>query len=126
MLKLKKQPLASVYGIIHRNRFYYYQSGYDPEWARRSVGLVLLGETLSDAFREGRTVFEWLRGTERYKSEWASGARETEAVRFIFPTAGGLAYLATLEGTTRAKSAIKSLAGDRVWKAARHWLKRRP
>ncbi|MFL5319440.1 MAG: GNAT family N-acetyltransferase, partial [Myxococcaceae bacterium] len=42
------KAVASVYGIIDRGVFSYFQSGYDPEWRNKSVGLVLVGETFRD------------------------------------------------------------------------------
>src|SRR5205814_3811312 len=57
-----RRPVASVYGVVHRGKFLYYQSGYDPNWASKSVGLVLLARTVSDAFSEGLTDFDFLRG----------------------------------------------------------------
>src|SRR5204862_4329498 len=40
-----RRPVASVYGVVHARKFNYYQSGYDPNWSSRSVGLVLLART---------------------------------------------------------------------------------
>ena len=76
-----RRPVASVYGVVHRGKFLYYQSGYDPNWASRSVGLVLLARTVSDAFGEGLTDFDFLRGDEGYKADWARGERWTIQVR---------------------------------------------
>jgi len=54
-------------------KFNYYQSGYDPNWASKSVGLVLLARTVQDAFAEGLEEFDFLHGNESYKRDW--GAR---------------------------------------------------
>jgi CelD/BcsL family acetyltransferase involved in cellulose biosynthesis len=79
------------------------------------VGLVLLGETIADAFRERRVELDFLRGSEPYKTEWARGRRETEGVRLVFGSPGGLAWLAAAEGTRRLKGGLKKLAGPRLW-----------
>ena len=65
--------IAAVYGIEVGRRFYYYQSGYDPAWAPRSPGLVLVGRTVEDAYARGLTDYDFLRGSEPYKLEWACG-----------------------------------------------------
>jgi CelD/BcsL family acetyltransferase involved in cellulose biosynthesis len=70
-----------VYGVVQGGKFNYYQSGYDPNWASRSVGLVLLAKTVSDAFAEGHQEFDFLRGNEGYKGEWARGERWTIQLR---------------------------------------------
>jgi CelD/BcsL family acetyltransferase involved in cellulose biosynthesis len=116
-LKLGGAALASVYGVVYKDRFYYYQSGYDPAWARRSVGLVLLGETVREAFADERTTFDFLRGVEPYKLEWAQTRRETEVIRIIAPTAGGAAYLAWRDGTRAIRRAARRILGEWAWGA---------
>lgn len=82
-----EKAVASVYGMIHRNTFIYYQAGYDPAWRSKSVGLVLVGETFKDALLEGLTEYDFLRGTESYKSDWTTQTRETVQLRIL--KAGG-------------------------------------
>jgi CelD/BcsL family acetyltransferase involved in cellulose biosynthesis len=76
-----RHPVASVYGVVHGGKFNYYQSGYSPDWGCKSVGLVLLARTVSDAFAEGLAEFDFLRGSEGYKGEWARGERWTVQLR---------------------------------------------
>jgi CelD/BcsL family acetyltransferase involved in cellulose biosynthesis len=82
-MKLGEDPVASVYGILHGDRFLYYQSGYDPAWRNRSVGLVLVGETFKDALAEHRLEYDFLRGTEAYKFDWTTQRRNTVALRVL-------------------------------------------
>jgi CelD/BcsL family acetyltransferase involved in cellulose biosynthesis len=72
---------ASIYGIVCGERFHFYQSGYDPAWAARSVGLVALGRSLEAAVGAGLRRYDFLRGAEPYKLGWANDARHTVAVR---------------------------------------------
>jgi CelD/BcsL family acetyltransferase involved in cellulose biosynthesis len=80
-LELGGRALASVYGLVHGDEFIYFQSGYDPEWRSKSVGLVLVGETFRDAIESGLRGYDFLRGTETYKSDWTSKQRRTVALR---------------------------------------------
>lgn len=123
-LKIGGRALASVYGIVDRDRFYYYQSGYDPAWARRSVGLVLLGETIAQAFAEERAAFEFLRGTEPYKFEWATARRETEGVRIVAPSPAGAAFAAAREGQRRIRGVLRRLLGESGWRAVQRARRR--
>ena len=82
-MRLGAQAVASVYGIVYRGEFIYYQSGYDPAWRNKSVGLVLVGETFKDAIEQGLGGYDFLRGTESYKSDWVTEAKKTVAVRVI-------------------------------------------
>ena len=67
----KQFRVASVYGLVDRGSFIYFQAGYDPEWRNKSVGLVLVGETFKDAIEGGLTEYDFLRGTETYGA-WIS------------------------------------------------------
>jgi len=80
-LKIGNRALASVYAIVHRRKFIFYQSGYDPQWRQKSVGLVLLGDTFRDCIESGYQEYDFLRGTEPYKLEWATQQRRTMALR---------------------------------------------
>ncbi|MFE8597872.1 GNAT family N-acetyltransferase [Archangium violaceum] len=88
-MKVGGQAVASVYGILHRDTFIYFQSGYDPAWRNRSVGLVLVGETFKDAIEAGLREYDFLRGTESYKSDWTTQQRRTVSMRVLSPGGGG-------------------------------------
>lgn len=63
---------SSVYGLNHRNVFHYYNAGYDLEWARYSVGLVLVGLSIKSAIERGDVLYDFLRGDESYKFDWSN------------------------------------------------------
>ena len=117
-----RRPVASVYGVVHGGKFNYYQSGYDPNWASRSVGLVLLAKTVSDAFAEGHQEFDFLRGNEGYKGEWARGERWTIQLRLCRGARGTAARAAggaALFAREAVKAALPRGAVDAVRKARR-------
>lgn len=100
---------ASIYGIEAGETFYFYQSGFDPAWASRSVGLVLLGMSLEQAVRRGLRVYDFLHGVESYKLDWATRATQTLRLRLAQKTAGA-AYLVASEGARRrARSWARAL-----------------
>ncbi len=72
---------ASIYGLEHDRQYYYYNSGYDQAWRGASVGLVLLGLSIKAAVERGIEVYDFLRGTEEYKFDWAGTTRETVLLR---------------------------------------------
>ncbi|MEO8288313.1 MAG: GNAT family N-acetyltransferase [Chloroflexota bacterium] len=80
-MRLGEKAVASVYGILHGGKFIYYQSGRDPEWQSKSVGLVLIGETFRHAFELGLQEYDFLRGMESYKADWVTQQRRTVSVR---------------------------------------------
>jgi CelD/BcsL family acetyltransferase involved in cellulose biosynthesis len=121
-----RRPVASVYGVVHQGKFNYYQSGYDPDWASKSVGLVLLARTVSDAFAEGLGEFDFLRGNEGYKGEWARGERWTVQLR-LWRGRRGRAARAALSAEMFARETFKAALPHRAIEAvrkARRLLKR--
>lgn len=59
--------VSSVVCFDHSNTLWLYNSGYDPEYAYLSVGLLLKALCVKDAIESGRTRFDFLRGAEPYK-----------------------------------------------------------
>ena len=113
-----RRPVASVYGVVHAGKFNYYQSGYDPNWASRSVGLVLLARTVQDAFAEGLQEFDFLHGNESYKRDWARGERWTIQMR-LWRGARGRAARAALGASVTAREAMKAAVPRRALEAVR-------
>ncbi len=113
-----RRPVASVYGVVHGAKFNYYQSGYDPNWASKSVGLVLLARTVQDAFAEGLPEFDFLRGNEGYKGEWARAERWTIQIR-LWRGARGRAARAALGASLFARETLKAAVPRRALDAAR-------
>jgi CelD/BcsL family acetyltransferase involved in cellulose biosynthesis len=108
-----RRPVASVYGVVHGSKFNYYQSGYDPNWAGKSVGLVLLARTVQDAFAEGLQDFDFLRGNESYKAEWSRAERWTIQLR-LWRGARGRAARSALNATRFAREALKAAVPPRT------------
>lgn len=124
-MKVGGQAVASVYGILHRDTFIYFQSGYDPEWRNRSVGLVLVGETFRDAIESNLTEYDFLRGTETYKSDWTTKQRRTVAVR-VHSTHGAGRWLTRHEELARdAREVLKRVLPDTTVERIRRLRRRR-
>ena len=97
-----------------------------PNGARSLSGLVLLARSVSDAFAEGLSEFDFLRGNEGYKGEWARGERWTVQLRFWRGTRGRLARTA-LSAAMFARETFKAALPQRAIEAvrkARRLLKR--
>ena len=109
------RAIAAVYGIELSGRFYYYQSGMDPEWSQRSPGLVLIGKTVEDAYAHGLADYDFLRGTEPHKLDWAGDRRETCALRLRAPGLRADAGAAAEEVFRAARDAARAIAPERMW-----------
>ena len=104
ILELRGEPAAALYGWRLGDRYSYYQAGFDPEYERESVGLVLLARTIQVAAEEDAPVYDLLRGGEAYKSRFADGERRVHTVA-----------LAPRAGLARASLAAESA----LWRASR-------
>lgn len=66
-LELERRPIASVLCFDQGGQLYLYNSGYEPEYASMSAGLVSKAMCLRDAVECGRHCVDTLRGAEPYK-----------------------------------------------------------
>jgi CelD/BcsL family acetyltransferase involved in cellulose biosynthesis len=118
-LHVEGAAIAAVYGIELARRFYYYQSGYDPAWAARSPGLVLVGRTVEDAYARGLSDYDFLRGTEAYKLDWAGDRRETCTLRVHAASLRAETAVLARDAWRGARGVARAVAPDRVWQALR-------
>ncbi|HZI21909.1 MAG TPA: GNAT family N-acetyltransferase [Gemmatimonadales bacterium] len=82
-LDIDGTPVAAWYGFAERDTVYFYQSGRDPRWKDKSVGVALMMNMIRRAIERGYRRFDFLRGDEPYKREWtAAGAMAQELVAF--------------------------------------------
>lgn len=91
-LKLDGQPAASLYGFRYGATFSFYQSGFDPGYARHSVGLIMMGLAIQSALLEGVETFDLLHGAENYKQHWANQACDLIRLELYPPRLRGLVY----------------------------------
>jgi len=112
-LRLGEAAIASVYMLGKGATRYFYQSGYDPAHAKTSPGLVLLARTIEDAFAEGAREYDFLHGSEPYKFEWATGERQTMALRLTVPTLRGRWRTAERSVVAAARALGQKWLGER-------------
>jgi CelD/BcsL family acetyltransferase involved in cellulose biosynthesis len=109
LLSLDGAPAAGLYGFRHHDVFYFYQSGFDPAFARYGVGLVTMGLTIKSAIEEGAREFDLLQGVERYKLLWARQARDLVRFEIYPPLLRGSVYRGAVGLTRAAKRAVRGL-----------------
>jgi CelD/BcsL family acetyltransferase involved in cellulose biosynthesis len=74
---VRARTISAQYVLIDRGRAYAYISGFDPEWARYSLGTLLIAFAIERAIDEGCREFDFLRGREQYKYGWGAVNRAT-------------------------------------------------
>src|SRR6185436_3833587 len=70
LLETPDGPLASFLTLEWDGTVGLYNSGFRPDAAALSPGLILLAHVIRDAIERGRRRFDFLRGEERYKYEF--------------------------------------------------------
>lgn len=107
VLRLDGRPAASIYGFFYGDVFYFYQSGFDPDFASYSVGLVAMALSIQKAISEGARCFDLLHGSERYKYLWANDRRDLVTYECYPPGLRG----SLARRMVRMRSAAKRAAG---------------
>ncbi|MCC7386733.1 MAG: GNAT family N-acetyltransferase [Deltaproteobacteria bacterium] len=88
------QIAATLYCLREGKRELYLQGGMDPATEDVSAGFCLMKRVIERCADEGLAEFDLLRGTEGYKSHWASVERSTSVLRFARPTTRGSLWAA--------------------------------
>ena len=68
-------PVAFDYSTCHEGRYYNMKIGYDPAWARYSVGQLLKEEILRRCFECGVSEYDFLGVTSTSKEDWKPSHR---------------------------------------------------
>lgn len=92
LLWLNGRPAASLYGLLYGQKFYFYQSGFDPEFSKHSVGVATMGLAIKTAIDEGALEYDFLHGDEEYKFHWATATRDLGRIELYPPRTGARIY----------------------------------
>jgi CelD/BcsL family acetyltransferase involved in cellulose biosynthesis len=88
-LSLNGAVAAVMYGFALDDRFYFYQHGYDGDYADYGLGLVLMALTVRASIEHGIREFDMLYGNEPYKSLWARQQRPLSRIQLFPPRIAG-------------------------------------
>lgn len=112
---------ASVYGLDNGKTFYYYNAGYDLEWANKSVGLVLIGLSVKNAIERGNSLYDFLRGDENYKFDWANQQNELVTVNLSRQTMSAIAHQTVNQASFWLKNISKSALPTGLAETLKNW-----
>jgi CelD/BcsL family acetyltransferase involved in cellulose biosynthesis len=79
-LRIDRKIVSVMYGFRDHQALRYYLGGFDPAFARASVGSLVLAHAIEGALGRGLKEFDFLRGREPYKYAW--GARDRPILRW--------------------------------------------
>ena len=86
-LRIDGQLVSTFYGFVDRQAVRYYLGGFEPAYARASVGALVVAHVLEQAQRRGAREFDFLRGREPYKYAWGAQDRPLFRLRLYRPKA---------------------------------------
>jgi len=112
---------ASIYGLDDGRRYCFYNSGYDTAWKNASPGLVLLGLSIEDAIKRGVRGYDFLRGTETYKFDWANTTRETVSVLVARRGLPARLFIAREQTQLAARAFAEALLPAQAAESIRRW-----
>jgi CelD/BcsL family acetyltransferase involved in cellulose biosynthesis len=104
--------IAGLLSFEYGGTLFYYHSGFDPDWAKYSVGMVLMAKCIEDGIGRGLHQFDFMRGRAAYKMKWKVEERSFYRVVIARSMAGYLKFLG--HGlTSRLQKNIGRWAGSR-------------
>lgn len=101
-ININEKIAAVIYGFKTDRCYYYYLSGFDQNYAKFSLGNVLVGLTVKEAIENGAKIFDFLRGNESYKYLWTD--KEKRVYRVIISR--GTIVSKALKGGVMAENSI--------------------
>lgn len=116
---------ASIYCLDDGRRYFYYNAGYDPAWRNTSPGLALLGLSIEDAIRRGVERYDFLRGTEPYKFDWATTTRETVSVLIARRGLPATLFMTRQRTRMAARAMVSALLPEQTVETVRQWRRLR-
>jgi len=112
VLRLDGQPAAALHGYRYGDTFSFYQAGFEPDFARYSVGLVTMGLTIKSAIDDGAGEYDLLHGDEAYKSLWARQTRDLVRIELFPPSLRGRLSRLALSASRTGRRAARRILGD--------------
>ncbi len=115
LLELDGRVIAGDLGFVKDGVGSLIKTGYRPELAEWSPGLVLRADVLRACIDESLTGYDFLGGADDYKLRWASGVRPRvtlHAFRGPAALAGGAWYGRARPAMVRARDAYRRSCGE--------------
>lgn len=112
----QEKPIGALYALLGNNCTYFYQSGFDPNYASISPGTLLIARAIQDAIERGHHRFDMLRGNEPYKRRWKPDKEVAVGAKVIALTSVGKAAAPLFEMRNWLdKVAAERFEGKSLW-----------
>ena len=78
LMEIEGKPISGFLGWRLGDSYASYQGGFDPAWAKRSVGVAIEALNIRNAIEEGASEYDFLLGTEDWKRRFTDELRPTQ------------------------------------------------
>ncbi|MDZ7341281.1 MAG: GNAT family N-acetyltransferase [candidate division KSB1 bacterium] len=106
-LKLNGKIECCLYAFIYNGIFYFYQSGFNPELAKFSLGNIILLNTIREAIEQNCFQYDFLKGNEPYKSRWAQSQKITLALLICGSKIKAVLYFSIIKLKSKISAIMK-------------------
>ncbi len=125
-LDVDGQTAAVLIGFYDNGVVHYFQAGFDPQFARLSIGRVMLGLCIRDAVADPLVrEFDFMGGGNAYKDRWTHESREMVTLICLRTGVRAMAYTGLHRVTRLSKSLLKATLPSAVQQAGHRFLQRR-
>jgi hypothetical protein len=109
-LSTADEDIALEYVLLHGDRAYSYQSAFRPG-VGHSPGRTAMCRSILAAADAGRVEYDFLRGDEDYKADYATGSRPDVRLRALRPTPRAAGWIAGRIGRRVVRAPDRRRAG---------------
>ncbi len=117
---------AVLLAFIDNGLLHYFQGGFNPAYAKESLGTVMIGLCLKDCV-EAKDVreFDFMGGEADYKAHWTKATRETIELEWIRQGVRSLLYTARVQAESFGRSIGRATVPAPVRAAGRRLINKR-
>ena len=106
--------VATLLAFLHKGVAHYFQGGFDMEYARHSLGSVMVAQCIRACVEDPQIYeFDFMGGGATYKDSWTRTTREAFELELFRPTLGTLLYSTGIR-TRKVLSRVRRLVRARV------------
>lgn len=109
VLTLAGAPIAYEIGLVGANRYMMYGTGYLPSYRQYSPGALLMLKNIEHAFEAGHQIYDFMRGDEDYKRQWATHTARNQAISVFGSGITGWLDYRRLQAYDKLRSAARKM-----------------
>jgi CelD/BcsL family acetyltransferase involved in cellulose biosynthesis len=124
LLKLDNETVAAQFCFRYGDTVSLLQEGFNPRYAADKIGYALRAHVLQEMIRTGARRYDFLGGSDQYKSSFGAHQESYLSVHFAGPSLLGRVYLAQRRQSAQLKRWLKNKLPAPVLAALQHQGKR--